>query len=182
MQARRILQKIIFVHIFLILIITKPCISSEDEKIETISCPNDLLCSKENSACVQNGTEYYCECKKGFTTYPEDSNIKCNYEEKGQLKAFLLEFFLSYGAGHFYVHNYKLAIPKLIVFAFFYCLFIALRIITKAKEENRCANLIICISAGVTFVGMLVWQIIDLVFFGKNKYNDGNNIELKSWK
>ena len=62
-----------------------------------------------------------------------------------------------------------------------YCLFIVLRIITKAKEENRLANLIICISAGVSLAGMLTWQIIDLVNFGKNNYDDGNDMPLHKW-
>ena len=97
------------------------------------------------------------------------------------MKAFFLELFLCFGAGHFYIHNYKFAVPKFIVFAFFYCLFIALRLITKAKEENKKANLIISISAGISFVGMLMWQIIDLVNFGKNNYEDGNQISLMNW-
>ena len=81
----------------------------------------------------------------------------------------------------FYIHNYKRAIPKLIVFAFFYCLFIALRIVTKAKEENKKTNLLISISAGISLLGMVTWQIIDLVGFGKNQFDDGNNIGLKMW-
>ena len=112
---------------------------------------------------------------------PKEEYLKCSYKQKTQLKAFLLELFLCYGAGHFYIHNYRLAIPKLVVFIFLYCLFIALRIITKAKEENKFANLIICISAGFSFVGMLTWQIIDLVNFGRNKYEDGNKMPLRGW-
>ena len=141
-------------------------------------------CNLDNGNCTEyddNKGHYFCNCHSGYTTYPYDNDIQCNYKQKSQLKAFLLELFLCYGSGHFYVHNYKLAIPKLIVFVFFYYLFIALRIITKAKEENKLANLIICIGAGVTFLGLLTWQIIDLVNFGRNKYNDGNNIPLRKW-
>ena len=56
-----------------------------------------------------------------------------------------------------------------------------MRIITKAKEENKKANLIISISAGVSLVGMVTWQIIDLVGFGRNQFEDGNNIGLNVW-
>ena len=155
-----------------------------DDSPENVKfCPDgETQCDKGD--CVQFSDDphkYFCECHKGYDTYPYDNTIKCNYRKKSQIKAFLLELLLCYGAGHFYIHNYKRAIPKLIVFAFFYCLFIALRIITKAKEENKLANLIICISAGVTFIGMLTWQIIDLVNFGKNNYKDGNKIPLFEW-
>lgn len=156
---------------------------NSSSKEESTDCPDGLKCHSKNGECMKydDDTKYFCNCKDGYTTYPKDNTVKCNYEQKKQLKAFLLELFVCYGSGHFYIHNYKLAIPKLIVFIFFYCLFIVLRIITKAKEENKLANLIICISAGVVLVGMLTWQIIDLVYFGKNKYNDGNGVPLKSW-
>ena len=145
-----------------------------------------LLCESDcvHGDCIQfpdDNTKFFCNCDEGYVTYPEDNQKKCNYHKKSQLKAFLLELLLCYGAGHFYIHNYKRAIPKLIVFAFFYCLFIALRIVTKAKEENKKANLIISISAGVSLIGMVAWQIIDLVGFGKNQFDDGNNIGLKVW-
>ena len=155
-----------------------------DDSPENIKfCPDgETQC--DNGDCVQfsdDPNKYLCECHKGYDTYPYDNTIKCNYRKKSQIKAFLLELLLCYGAGHFYIHNYKRAIPKLIVFAFFYCLFIALRIITKAKEENKKANLIISISAGISLIGMIIWQIIDLVGFGKNQFDDENNIGLRIW-
>ena len=36
----------------------------------------------------------------------EDNKEKCNYKRKRQLKAFLLELFVTYGSGHFYTENY----------------------------------------------------------------------------
>ena len=148
-------------------------------------CPDNTKCIHgycQSDFYNEDGTiKYKCICNTGYTTHPENNEEKCNYKKKSQLKAFLLELILCYGAGHFYINNYKRAIPKLIVFVFFYCLFIALRIITKAKEENKRANLIICISAGVSLIGMIIWQIIDLVGFGKNQFDDGNNIKLNVW-
>ena len=155
-----------------------------DDSSENIKLCLDGETQCDKGDCVQfsdDPQKYFCECHKGYDTYPSDNSIKCNYKKKSQVKAFLLELLLCYGAGHFYIHNYKRAIPKLIVFAFFYCLFIALRIITKAKEENKKANLIISISAGVSLVGMITWQIIDLVGFGKNQFDDENSIGLKDW-
>ena len=147
---------------------------------------NENNCDFNHANCTEYDDEegkghFFCNCNSGYVSYPKDNVIQCNYKKKYQLKAFLLELFLCYGAGHFYIHNYKMAIPKLVVFAFFYCLFIALRVITKAKEENKTANLIICIGAGVTFILLLTWQIVDLIFFGLNKYKDENEIELLEW-
>ena len=170
--------------IFLILsLIIIQLINCEDSSDNTQLCPDgETQC--DHGDCTQytdDPSNYFCNCHEGYDTHPFDNPIKCNYKKKSQLKAFLLELLLCYGAGHFYIHNYKRAVPKLIVFVFFYCLFIALRIITKAKEENKKANLIISISAGVSLVGMVTWQIIDLVGFGKNQFDDGNSIGLKVW-
>ena len=151
---------------------------------EVVDCGDNILCPIDKGNCTDYSNENegkFCKCFSGYMDDPKEEYLKCSYKQKTQLKAFLLELFLCYGAGHFYIHNYRLAIPKLVVFIFLYCLFIALRIITKAKEENKFANLIICISAGFSFVGMLTWQIIDLVNFGRNKYEDGNKMPLHGW-
>jgi hypothetical protein len=165
-------------NIFLLFIIIQMTQSKKELEYETCG---SIKCAKNYGTCELVNTEYVCNCDSKYTTYPEESEIKCNYERKRQLKAFLLEFFLTYGAGHFYTHNYKYAIPKLCVFVFLYCLFIGLRIISKAKEENKTANLIICISAAICFVGMISWQIYDVVKYAQNKYKDGNGIELRGW-
>ena len=148
---------------------------SENSEENLIDCGDGILCNKDCLVYDEDKGTFICNCYLG------QNEVNCNYKQKSQLKAFLLEFFLCYGAGHFYINNYKLAAPKLVVFVVFYCLFIALRIITKAKEENKLANLIICISAGVVLAGMIAWQIIDLVNFGKNKYKDGNKLPLRNW-
>lgn len=153
------------------------CVCLKCKQLEEEEC-GDAKCVREHGTCQRTNEGNECLCYEGYATFPKDSEVKCNYQRKKQLNAFLLEFFLTYGAGHFYVDNYKLAVPKLIVFIFFYCLFIVLRIFTKSKEENKSANLAICISAAVAFAGMLAWQIFDLFWFGFNKYKDGNGIEL----
>ena len=155
--------------------------SDSTENIEV--CEDGTKCNADHGKCTKfddDSNGYFCNCKDGYATSPKEE-VQCNYKQKSQLKAFLLELFLCFGSGHFYIHKYKYAIPKLVVFVFLYCLFIVLRIITKAKEENRLANLIICISAGVSLAGMLTWQIIDLVNFGKNNYDDGNDMPLRKW-
>ena len=169
MNNTRLLQFFIF--------FTCITISLSEEDVDYIQCGN-LKCAKNQGTCQEINNDYLCICDEHYATYPFNNDIVCNYERKKQLNAFLLEFFVTYGAGHFYTENYKYAIPKLLVFVFLYCLFIVLRIISKAKEENKTANLLICIFAAVCFVGMITWQLIDVFKYGYNKYKDGNGIEL----
>ena len=70
----------------------------------------------------------HCECNLGYSSYDitglkTDHNIKCCYEQKGQLTAFLLEMFLGFGIGHFYLGNFYFAIIKLLVQIFLCFLF-----------------------------------------------------------
>ena len=166
-----------FTYILIIILINLSFCQSQNGEFE--DCGDNILCPKDRGQCTNYSDEgKFCKCFSGYMDDPKESNYKCTYKQKTQLKAFLLELFLTYGAGHFYVKNYKYAIPKLIVFIFLYCLFIFLRIVTKAKEENKTANLIICINAIICFIGMITWQLIDVFKFGYNKYKDGNGIEL----
>lgn len=168
--------------LFLILFLSGSIVSQDSEEFNI--CQNkakNIKCSLNGKCTLVDGDNYICECKEEFTTYPADNEVMCNYKKKSQLKAFLLEFFLTYGSAHFYTKNYKYAIPKFIVFFLLYYIFIALRIVTKAKEENKKANFLISISAAVCFMGMISWQIYDLIKIGRGKYEDGNGVELKGW-
>lgn len=146
-------------------------------KDETEDC-NGVLFIKSNGNCIND----QIICNKKYDTYPKDNEIKCNYERKRQIKALLLELLVTYGAGHFYMENYKYAIPKLVVFVFLYCLFIVLRIFSKAKEENKKTNLAISLSAIICFIGMIAWQVIDVVKFARADYKDGNDVTMYSMK
>jgi hypothetical protein len=147
---------------------------------DLLSCGNNK-CSKYNSVCLLVEDSFSCVCNEGFTTYPETNNEKCNYSKKSQLTAFLLELFITYGAGHIYSENYKYGIPKLFFWLFSYYLFIALRMIVKNSEENPSLSLIVVIAAFFFCFGMLTWHIVDLVLYGMNIYSDGNGIDLIPW-
>ena len=122
-----------------------------------------------------------CVCFKEFGTTQNPYQYECNYQKKSQLKAFLLELILSNGAGHFYLENYYFAIAKLLVWVFTYYFFIVLRITCKSAEDNKKISFFIGTLALFFCIGMLSWQILDVVFFGLNKYTDGNGIEMRSW-
>ena len=105
-------NKLIIINIFYLLSI----ISCQDPKI--ITCQDGKTkCNSIGGKCIKfdDDDNFFCECNLGFIDDPDNSEIGCSYQQKKQLKAFLLELFLCYGAGHFYIHNYKLAIPKLVL-------------------------------------------------------------------
>lgn len=60
----------------------------------------------------------HCVCNMGYSSFDietlkSESNILCCYQQKSQLKAFLLELFLGFGIGHFYLGKYYFASLKL---------------------------------------------------------------------
>ena len=60
----------------------------------------------------------HCVCNMGYSSFDietlkSESNILCCYQQKSQLKAFLLELFLGFGIGHFYLGKYYFACLKL---------------------------------------------------------------------
>ena len=81
---------------------------------------------KENY--TEDDRKPHCECNLGYSSYDidvlkSDHNIKCCYQQKGQLTAFILEMFIGFGIGHFYIGNYLFAVIKLVVQIFLCFLF-----------------------------------------------------------
>ncbi|MFM7852325.1 MAG: hypothetical protein ACKO96_10530, partial [Flammeovirgaceae bacterium] len=106
----------------------------------------------------------------GFTTFPEDSTIKCNYEKYSQKLAFIYEAVLPLGIGHFYTGRYRIGIVKCIFYLVGYLLIFMVRIFSKKKEENSVTVLNISAASFLFLIIMLLWEGIDLYNFGFNKY------------
>ena len=103
-----------FSIIILLFLIT--IVFSENSEENLIDCGDGILCNKDCLVYDESKGTLICNCYLG------QNEVNCKYKQKSQLKAFLLEFFLCYTAGHFYINNYKLVAPKLVVFVVFYCL------------------------------------------------------------
>ena len=60
-----------------------------------------------------------CECNKGYSSFGIDTNsttdIYCCFSKKSQLTAFLLELFIGFGTGHFYLGNITFATIKMLI-------------------------------------------------------------------
>ena len=164
---------------FLIIIILSSIIYSKqnDNEIDDqlVIC-NKYTCPKNRGICNEKNE---CICLKGYDTVDDlkRGDFYCNYRRKSKLIAFLLEFILGFGAGHFYIGNINLATFKMIYTSFTCLLFCQYNSIKKITEIK---NIAIPVERILIF-GWVAWQIIDalLIIFGI--YKDGNGYELRGW-
>jgi TM2 domain-containing membrane protein YozV len=142
---------------------------------KTQSCNGHGECSADKTSCI---------CDIGFATLPTSSSTQCNYQQKKQIVAFLMELFLGFGAGHFYTERYLTAGLKLGAFLYgiyIICLFPLSAKYLSEKFDNDCLVISISCLYYLCALGLAFWFIYDLVQFGMNKYKDGNNVDLLSW-
>ena len=172
----------------------------EDSEIETIdrNCnvteyPEQAIkCNNlTNMECEDMKYLHHCKCVEGYMTYRKGDNYTyCNYLQKKQLYAFILEFCAGFGAGHFYRHAFTTASLKLVAFVFgivFICTF-PITAKTCSECECDCCPVILSIFYYLYLCGLAVWYIIDIVNFGNNNYKDlefedeyEEGVSLKPW-
>ena len=163
-------------------------ILGEENKTIYYDCSDEkkIDCATENMKCNSDFTN--CTCKDGYITY-KDSKYCELHQKKKQLTAFLLELFVGFGAGHFYRHHYLMASLKLVAFVFgiyVICLFpLTAKCVTDCCDSD-CLVVLVSILFYLYALGLAVWYIWDLVYFGKNKYKDCSNgndkcIDLIHW-
>lgn len=125
-----------------------------------------------------------CYCNSGYISTPGSfNNTQCNYAQKQQLIAWLLQFFVGVvGAGHFYAGNIGLAVAQLVL-CFgglpLACLLPCILVACDVKEDTSKA-FIACIY-GLMSCAVGIWWLVDVILFGTNYYKDGNNYPLQSW-
>jgi hypothetical protein len=126
-----------------------------------------------NSHCIDPNI---CKCEEGFANFEtlEEPRINtfCQYKQKKQVVAFLLETFFSLGLGHFYAGRENYAIIKLLI-SICACLFMSV----KFSEKDIVT---MCLSTILSFT-YLVWQIVDIINFASDNYKDGNGVPLERW-
>jgi hypothetical protein len=160
-------------------------------------CDNMEPCSS-HGMCYVDLFSYYnmtssnkktkCICNIGWKSI-EDQEVKCCYEKKQQAIAFLFEFVLGFGTGHWYIGNKALSIVKMI-FSITLCVVVWVtafftlykkgdyELKIERKEKRSRVYVWIMIAAICLFY---VWQLIDAVLFGINFYKDGRGHELQEW-
>ena len=153
---------------------------------ETEFPDNAGRCNLDNMNCGEY--HHNCKCKDGYTTSPVYNTTKyCELHQKNQLTAFLLELFVGFGAGHFYRKAYLFASLKLVAFIFgiyVICLFpLTAKCVTDCCDSD-CLVVLVSIIFYLYALGLAFWYIWDLVYFGKNNYDDYSydpHIPLKHW-
>jgi len=167
-----------------------------------------------SNVCSNNGvctSSQQCKCNKGYITFPSDHYPYCNYKQKSQLIAFLLEFFLGLegGAGEFYIENKSFGITQLILFVTLIVISILLCVFglcTMCHKQNNFsnisstnsqanisnhnkqkeANLALGGCCGACYVILAIIAILALwiycvITIGLNAQLDGNGASLESW-
>jgi hypothetical protein len=151
---------------------------------------------KDNIVCTQNNCPFpnvctdatVCRCAEGyanFHTETMDPNVYCTYLQKKQLVAFLLEFFVTLGIGHFYAGRILFGVLKLLVYLgpiiigiLMCCCGLALK---PNENSSGCLGLMTLICSCAFCCAALAWQLADLIMFGLNNYKDGNGVPLLHW-
>jgi hypothetical protein len=155
--------------------------------LQEFKCIDRASCSNHGNCTINKDN---CDCDIGYLSVildnqdPKGPLLKCNYEQKSQLRAFLYELFLGFGAGHFYTGRYKFGGAKLSAFIFgifIICLFPIIAKWLSEKLESDCLVLTVSCFYYLCSIGLAFWFIYDLVEFGGNHYLDGNNQPLLSW-
>lgn len=131
---------------------------------------------KRNSKYLQSESENYSNIYN-YNHVDSNSNITyCNYKQKEQFKAFLLETILIFGVGHFYSGRVLFGLIK----ALFFLLIISLDLMIKktlSKKNSKTNNLYFCASFVFYFI-IVSLHLYDIVMLGLNKYTDGYGVEL----
>jgi len=161
--------------------------NTEEKQIRNLQtafiCKNPQVDCSGNGICTTDNKD--CLCNFGYYTNKKDTNpVRCDYLQKLQLNAFLLELFVGFGAGHFYSERYLFASLKLIAFLFgiyIICLFpITAKCISDRFDSDFFIFFISCFYY-ICAIGLAFWFVWDLVMFGMNKYADGNGNPLLNW-
>ena len=164
---------------------------NEDDKFlaaRNIKC-DSTNCNFPNGVCTENNT--VCRCLDGYANFEvinENENTTpkgyyCSYQQKRQVVAFLLEFFVSVGVGHFYAGRVLFGVFKLLVMLgpIILSILMCCTAVFKDNDTSSCVGLILMIGSCLFVCTGLVWQLVDIIMFGINSYKDGNGVPLQHW-
>ena len=166
------------IHFFVVytfLISASFCIPPIEEplpRIPNTNFCNEKICPSDKGICTLDNL---CFCDEGYLTiFVENETTFCNYKQKDQMVFLLLEFLVSFGIGHFYAGRYIFGAVKcaydLIIMSIFCC--------CKALKKTERAYTKEGILKVILMLLFLIWQVIDAVYIGTNKYLDGKGFSL----
>lgn len=127
---------------------------------------------------ILNSTSNYCIDNPSICYSHE--NGTCRFGRRSRTVAILLSIFLlNFGAANFYIEQYALAIPQIIL-GLALCLFqFGSCAVAGTRDEDTSVPCIICCSINsVISLTFLAWWIADLIIFATNSRLDGSGCPL----
>ncbi len=142
-------------------------------KCNVENCPsNSGICKGEK-----------CYCSEGYLTVPTKNDARsCNYAQKKNIFALLLESFGLIGFGHVYAGRYINGILKFVWF--FINIFYGVQFVLVFMKENSDTDAAYYVKMIISLICVavpIVWHFIDLFKFANNHYLDGNDIPMLNW-
>ena len=141
---------------------------------------NNLMCSPPGGSCSK---ESKCICLQGYITIQsQNDHILCNYKQKKQLIAFILEMFGLIGFGYIYIGFYFRGLMK--IFVFFLIIVYGTKFIIfflREKSDTQAAYFFKLSISCSCICFPIFWHFYDLVNFAFNNYKDSNGYLLESW-
>lgn len=164
--------------VLLTLALLAPHVAACDTSLSAVnvSCIQDRNCSFHGRCDASSGV---CVCDTNYITYNNAEGVGCNYNQKKQLVAFLLSFFVGYtGAEHFYLGNLGVGAGKL-VYVIAGCILVAL--LQCVVKDSKNGELVFVIAKVLYYIGCFVWVLYDLITIGQCSQLDGNGAPLVAW-
>merc|ERR1719361_1367970 len=176
------LSTLIVLAVFSVYIVSSQTYPSDD-------CDEANNCNARGLCATNDDGSWYCICDDGYTTYDAEDDVYCNYEQKKQLTAFLLAWFLGgFGGGQWYLGLTGLAVGKLmlglsvccIIPCCGYCM-VGASVAADSEGLMKSSGTLIGCCYCCAILGTFVWWLVDIIQFGMNNYEDSNGMELESW-
>jgi hypothetical protein len=150
---------------------------------QDINCTGPVSCSYHGDCASDKKS---CRCDSGWWTEPQTNPVQCNYEQKSQLTAFLLEFFLGWeaGAGNYYVGDTKSGNMQVCLFWAALGAALVLPCLLGICAGSDAIPKMMTVTMGAWGIIILVGGCINIYFwveFIKNTKADSNGVPLKPW-
>ena len=152
-----------------------------------IKCSQEKNCPASTAKCI-SGNE--CKCNPGYLNQiyedvqvPNFQGNYCSYEQKKQIISFILEGLLSFGLGHIYAERFFIGYAKFTLCFAILCLYLLQYFISRASSisEPGYTKSSPCLLILSVFLCMILgmWQLVDILVIGLNKYLDGNSMPMQ---
>jgi len=135
--------------------------------------PNECIYNNTICNCSIINANYFRKNELNEIVKKNSTIIYCNYSRKRQLTAFWLTLFFNFGIAQFYIEHVHIGLIKLGI-AIVSIILIPFAVFYKNPLLSMLVGLFFC------FI-ISIWGLIDIILFGINYYDDGNDVPLQPW-